>query len=122
MSTYNLKLAGLNQAGPEIRVSRNLYVLVGRSTLWRSQAARSPISRVLDRLDRLADNNPQLFHIALQSFKLTEKIERLEQQRAASFFTTENLERVGKRAGKFDFVRQLTTMQQIRRRSATAKN
>jgi hypothetical protein len=71
---------------------------------------RQSIKEALDTLDMLAVLNPQAFHAALNRMGISKIVARLEKDRAAKFFDPANLERVGKRYGKFDFTKQLADM------------
>jgi hypothetical protein len=72
--------------------------------------SKQDIKTLLEFLDRISLRNPVYFNRSLSAFNLAPTIERLEKDRAAKFFDPANLERIGKRAGKFDFVSKLTNM------------
>lgn len=106
----DLQYSELVPEGSMLQNVKVVYLIAAPSISVPAPARTVNIVKVLNRLDWLADNNPQLFHNALQAFDLTGKIESLEHRRAASFFTPENLERVGRRERFPDFVEKLVAM------------
>jgi hypothetical protein len=89
------------------RQVRTMFVVIA-PTVCAPHSLRSS----LDNLDKASRRGASAFENSLNAQNLSETIYKLEEERAARFFDPQNLELVGKRARKFDFVSQLTAMTQ----------